>query len=122
MFKRHLTLAALAIAATICTAFGQAGSVIGNVRGSDGKPLAGAQVRFEGKNRSNFTTTTDARGRYAYKNLPAGVYKITVVMNGTAKSSVTVRTTSTEARVDFDLKASPAKSVKHLVWVTARSG
>src|SRR5205823_13564535 len=122
MFNRCLTLAALATTAAICTAFGQSGAVSGTVRGADGRPTQGAQIRFEGKERSNFATTTDAHGKYAYKGLPPGLYKISVLINGTPKSSVTIKTVTENARVDFDLKTSPAKSVKHYVWVPARTG
>jgi Carboxypeptidase regulatory-like domain len=122
VFNRYLTFAALATAATICTAFGQSGAVSGTVRGADGRPAQGAQIRFEGKERSNFTTTTDAHGKYAYKGLPPGLYKISVLINGTPQSSVTIKTVTESARVDFDLKTSPAKRVKHYVWVPARTG
>src|SRR5438874_2083693 len=122
MFNRCLTLAALATTAAICTAFGQSGAVSGTVRGADGRPTQGAQIRFEGKERSNFTTTTDAHGKYAYKGLPPGLYKISVLINGTPKSSVTIKTAAESARVDFDLKTSPANGVKHYVWVPARTG
>ena len=118
MFNRCLTFAALATTAAICTAFGQSGAV----SGADGRPAQGAQIRFEGKERSNFTTTTDAHGKYAYKGLPPGLYKISVLINGTPKSSVTIKTVTENARVDFDLKTSPAKRVKHYVWVPARTG
>src|SRR5881392_2154684 len=117
MFNRCLTLAALATTAAICTAFGQSGAVSGTVRGADGRPAQGAQIRFEGKQRGNFTTTTDAHGKYAYKGLPPGIYKISVLINGTPKSSATVKTAATNARLDFDLKTSPGKSPKHYVWV-----
>src|SRR5205085_5808883 len=122
MFNRHLTFAALATAAAICTTFGQSGAVSGTVRGADGKPAQAAQIRFEGKGRSNFTTTTDAHGKYAYKGLPPGLYKVSVLINGIPKSTVTVKTAAENARVDFDLKSSPAKSVKHYVWVPSRTG
>jgi Carboxypeptidase regulatory-like domain len=118
MFNRCLTLAALATTAAICTAFGQSGAV----SGADGRPAQGAQIRFEGKERSNFTTTTDAHGKYAYKGLPPGLYKISVLINGNPKSSVTIKTVTENARVDFDLKTSPAKRVKHYVWVPPRTG
>src|SRR5437773_10207390 len=122
MFNRCLALAALATTAANCTALGQSGAVSGTVRGPDGRPAQGAQIRFEGKERSNFTTTTDAHGKYAYKGLPPGLYKISVLINGTPKSSVTIKTVTENARVDFDLKTSPAKRVKHYVWVPPRTG
>jgi Carboxypeptidase regulatory-like domain len=119
MFKRRLIIAAL-VTATICSAYGQSGNVSGTVRGTDGKPLSGAQIRFEGKD--HFSTSTNTQGQYTYKKLPAGVYKISVLVNGAAQSTVTVKTASKNARVDFDLKAAPAKSVKHYVWVPPRTG
>src|SRR5438128_6929491 len=122
MFNRCIIFAALATTAAICTAFGQSGAVSGTVRGADGRPAQGAQIRFEGKERSNFTTTTDAHGKYAYKGLPPGLYKISVLINGTPKSSVTIKTVTENARVDFDLNTSPAKSVKHYAWVPPRTG
>src|SRR5207249_10944316 len=122
MFNRCLTLAALATTAATCTAFGQSGAVSGTVRGADGRPAQGAQIRFEGKERSNFTTTTDAHGKYAYKGLPRGLYKISVLINGTPKSSVTIKTVTENARVDFDLKTSPAKRAKQYVRVPTRTG
>ena len=122
MFNRYLIFAALATTAAICTAFGESGVVSGTVRGADGRPAQGAQIRFEGKERSNFTTTTDAHGKYAYKGLPPGLYKISVLIDGTPKSSVTIKTAAENARVDFDLKTSPEKRVKHYVWVPARTG
>jgi len=122
MFNRHLTFTALATAAAICTAFGQSGVVSGTVRGADGKPAQAAQIRFEAKGRSNFTTTTDAHGKYAYKGLPPGLYKVSVLINGKPQSSATIKTAAENARVDFDLKSSPAKSVKHYVWVPSRTG
>src|SRR5438034_6855335 len=122
MFNRCLALAGLATAAAICIAFGQSGAVSGTVRGADGRPAQGAQIRFEGKERSNSSTTTDAHGKYDYKGLPPGLYKISVLINGTPKSSVTIKTVTENARVDFDLKTSPAKRVKHYVWVPPSTG
>src|SRR5438067_13069663 len=122
MFNRCLIFAALATTAAICTAFGQSGAVSGTVRGADGRPAQGAQIRFEGKERSTFTTTTDAHGKYAYKGLPPGLYKVSVFINGTPKSTVTVKTAAENARVDFDLKTSPAKSARHYAWVPSRTG
>jgi hypothetical protein len=122
MFNRFLILTALATAAAVSTAFGQSGTLTGNVRGADDKPVQGAQIRFESKDRSSFATTTDARGQYTYKGLAPGVYKISVLINGAATSTVTVKATAENARVDFNLKASSSKVVKHYVWMPARTG
>jgi len=102
-------------------AFGQ--SIEGVVRGPDGKPLKDAEVRVEQKgNKSVVTTKTDTRGHYSHARLSPGVYKVSVVMGGAEKSSVNVKTTTTNSRIDFDLKPEVVKKVKHYVWVPAPTG
>jgi len=101
-------------------AFGQ--SIEGTVRGSDGKALKDAEVRVEGKGKKVATTMTDARGHYSYARLSPGVYKVSVVLGGTVQSSVNVKTAPNNSKIDFDLKATTGKKVKHYVWVPARTG
>jgi len=124
MFYRTKVLAVAFIAVTGVfsgAAFGQ--SIEGVVRGPDGKPLKDAEVRVEQKgNKSVVTTKTDARGHYSYSRLSPGVYKVSVVLGGAEKSSVNVKTTTTNSRIDFDLKPASAKKVKHYVWVDAKTG
>jgi SdrD B-like domain len=82
-----------------------------------------ADVRAERKdNRSVVTTKTDARGHYSYTRLALGVYKVSVILDGAEKSSVNVNSTTTNSRIDFDLKPGAAKKVKHYVWVDAKTG
>ena len=124
MFYRTRILAAAFVAGTVVfsgAAFGQ--SIEGVVRGPDGKALKDAEVRVEQKgNKSVVTTKTDARGHYSYSRLSPGAYKVSVVLNGAVNSSVNVKTTTTNSRIDFDLKPAAAKKVKHYVWVDARTG
>src|SRR5207249_10823247 len=124
MFYRTKILAAAFVAGTIVfygAAFGQ--SFEGVVRGPDGKALKNAEVRVEQKgNKSVVTTKTDARGHYSYSRLSPGVYTVSVVLDGAVKSSVNVQTTTTNSRIDFDLKQAAAKKVKHYVWVDAKTG
>jgi hypothetical protein len=102
-------------------AFGQ--SIEGTVRGSDGKALKDSEVRVEQKgNKSVVTTKTDARGHYSYSRLSPGVYTVSVVLDGAVKSSLNVKTTTTNSKIDFDLKPAAAKKVKHYVWVDAKTG
>jgi hypothetical protein len=54
--------------------------------------------------------------------LSPGVYKVSVILDGAEKSSVNVKTTTTNSRIDFDLKNTGAKKVEHYVWVPARTG
>ena len=124
MCYRTRVLAAAFVAGTVVfsgAAFGQ--SIEGVVRGPDGKALKDADVQVERKdNKSVITTKTDARGHYSHTRLSPGVYKVSVVLGGAEKSSVTVKTTTTNSRIDFDLKPAAAKKVKHYVWVPARTG
>jgi hypothetical protein len=124
MFARTEVLAAavfVAVNVFFGAAFGQ--SVEGTVRGSDGKALSDAEVRIEGKgNKSAFTTKTDARGHYSYARLSPGVYTVSVVLSGAVKSSVNVKTSTTNSKIDFDLKPTGAKKVKHYVWADAPTG
>jgi hypothetical protein len=67
----------------------QASGIEGQVRGVDGRPLQGAQVRIERKDKTGapVTTQTNAKGSYASSALPAGIYKISVVENGNCRTS-----------------------------------
>ena len=124
MFYRTKVLAAsfAAVAGVFSgVAFGQ--SIEGTVRGSDGKALKDAEVRVEQKgNKSVVTTKTDARGHYSYARLSPGVYIVSVVLDDAVKSSLNVKTTTTNSKIDFDLKPAAATKVKHYVWVPARTG
>ena len=124
MFYRTKVLAAslVAVAGVFSgAAFGQ--SIEGTVRGSDGKALKDSEVRVEQKgNKSVVTTKTDARGHYSYSRLSPGVYTVSVVLDGAVKSSLKVKTTTTNSKIDFDLKPAAAKKVKHYVWVDAKTG
>ena len=101
-------------------AFGQ--SIEGVVRGPDGKALKDAEVRVEQKGNKSVVTKTDSRGHYSYSRLSPGLYTVSVILDGAVKSSVNVETTTTNARIDFDLKPAAAKRVKHYVWVDAKTG
>ena len=73
-------------------------------------------------NKSLVTTRTDARGHYSHTRLSSGgVYTVSVILDGAVKSSVNVKTTTNNSRIDFDLKPA-AKKIKHYVWVDAKTG
>ena len=98
-------------------------SVEGNVIGTDGRPLKGAEVRFEKKDRavSPIISRTDANGHYTAA-LPRGLYKMSLADRGAVKASITVKATGFNSRIDFDLRPSATKKVKHYVWVGGRTG
>ena len=97
-------------------------AVEGKVIGADGKPLKGAQVRLERKDKSSavIVTATDARGHYLVNGLSLGLYRISVAVDGAVKSALDVRTSERNIPVDFNLQASTGgKKVKRMVWVPA---
>ena len=92
--------------------------------GNDGRPLSGAEVRIERKDKTStpITTRTNAKGYYTASGLSVGIYKISVVADGAVKSAINVKTAGNDARVDFNLKPSGAKKAKHYVWVEGNTG
>jgi hypothetical protein len=109
-------------------------SIHGDIKGPDGKPLPDAEVRIERKDAkgSAAAVTADQNGRYVFKNLALGTYKVTASKNGMAATAADNIRTRAEgaARVDFDLKkqtaeakaSAPAKKARHMVWVPADTG
>jgi len=78
-----------------------------NVKGMDGKNLAGAEVRIEGGGGgAQQSGKTDQKGHYVFKNLEKGTYKVTVLANKPPSSldNVQVRPT-VPMRVEFNLQA-----------------
>ena len=122
MFYRTFITSICLQAAFVLSSFA-ASSLQGEIRGVDGRPLSGAQVRIDrkDKNRAPIVATTDANGRYTANGVGAGVYRITVVSDGAVKSFHDVRTVGNDARVDFNLKPT-AKQVKHYVWSEDSTG
>jgi len=101
----------------------QTSSIEGNVTGADGRPLKDAEIRFEQKVRqtSPIISRTDANGHYTAA-LPRGLYKMSLAERGAVKASITVKATGFDSRVDFDLRPSAEKKIRHYVWVGGRTG
>jgi len=92
--------------------------------GTDGRPLQGAEIRLEGKEKSSapITTMTSSNGRYLFAGLPAGVYRLFIVEGGAVKFSVNIKMRGEKARIDFDLSPSAGKKIKNYVWGPGRTG
>ena len=106
------------------TALGQVDSLQGTVLGTDGRPLQDAEVRMEatGKPSAPITTITGSSGRYLFAELPAGVYRLSILEGGVAKLSVNVKMRGEKARIDLDLSPSAGKKIRNYVWVVGRTG
>ena len=92
-------------------AFGQMTTLEGEVKGADGKPLAGAVVQFDRTDiKGSYKVKTDKKGKYGHYGLPAGKYDVSVLVDNKVVDSVKgVQTKySGTAPVDFDLSKSAA--------------
>jgi serine/threonine protein kinase len=103
----------------------------GFVKDANGEPIKGADVRIESRDGKQMfgTVKTDPKGRYISQGLQPGVYRITLLVNGTVKASImnTRTTVDQPTQLNFDFKpasqaGSTAKGGKHMVWVPSRTG
>jgi serine/threonine protein kinase len=103
----------------------------GFVKDAKGEPIKGADVRIESRDGKQMfgTVKTDPKGRYISQGLQPGVYRITLLVNGTVKASILNTRTKVDqpTQLNFDFKrtspaASIAKGGKHMVWVPALTG
>jgi tRNA A-37 threonylcarbamoyl transferase component Bud32 len=112
------------------TADGSA-SIQGFVKDVKGEPIKGTDVRIESRDGKQVFSRvkTDSKGRYLSQGLQPGVYRVTLLVNGTVKASI--MNTQTKAnqptQLNFDFKPTSqasniAKSRKHMVWVPNRTG
>jgi serine/threonine protein kinase len=96
-----------------------------------GEPIKDADVRIESRDGKQVFSTvkTDAKGRYISQGLQPGVYRVSLLVNGTVKASI--MNTQTKANqpteLNFDFKPASqagniAKDRKRMVWVPSRTG
>ncbi len=106
------------------------GSIAGEVTGADGRPVAGASVQAtrQGAKSAPMKMQADRRGRFAFQNMPEGVYEIDAAGTaGLASPRQVVKVT--QAAIQTSLRvapvgtaAAPAKKKKKRVWVPPQAG
>jgi hypothetical protein len=127
MFNRSTVVALLLLGLSFVASVRADGLAIkGVVKGSDGKPLAGAEVRaqrLDGKG-SAAIATTDRKGEYSFRGLELAAYKVTSVVNKVPKQVASIKTRQNAwVRVDFDLSATAkVAKKKRMVWVSGETG
>src|SRR5437899_7717896 len=133
MFTNSLRLGFVWLVLSVATAWAGSSAIQGVVNDAKGQVIKGADVRIESKDGSKLfkTVKTDANGRYVSDGLAAGVYRVTLVVNGAVKASIMNTKTMVDqpTQLNFDLKPVPAaqanivaKKGKHMVWVPAATG
>src|ERR1044072_6947137 len=118
---------------SVATAWAGPSAIQGVVSDAKGQAIKGADVRIESRDGKQLfqTVKTDGSGRCVSGGLAAGVYRVTLVVDGAVKASIM----NTEAKADqrtqlnFDLKpvsasqaSAVAKKGKHMVWVPTSTG
>jgi hypothetical protein len=112
----------------LTAAFGQKAAIEADVKGVDGRPSKGAEVRIErvDKKTQPVIAKTDGRGHLAANNLEAGTYKLTATVEGGVQSTLMVKTQANKPLlVTFDMRKTAAvtgKKAKRYVWVASETG
>ena len=133
MFTKSLYIGFVGFVLSVATVWAGPAAIQGLVKDAKGQAIKGADVRIESKDgRQKFNTVkTDAKGRYISESLPVGVYRVTRVVNGAVKASITNTKTKADqtTQLNFDLKPVPAaqagagqKKGKHMVWMPPTTG
>jgi len=133
MFIKLLRVGGIGLMLCAATAWAGPASIQGIVKDAKGQPIKGANVQVASKDGKQLynTVKTDAQGRYISQGLQPGVYRVSLVVNGAVKASIS----NTKAKPDqstvlnFDLKpaatgqaSTQQKSGKHMVWIPAETG
>ena len=106
-------------------------SLQGFVKDAKGEPIKGADVRVESRDGKQVFSAvkTDTQGRYISQGLQPGVYRVTLLVSGTVKSSImNTRTKANQpTQLNFDFTPTSqagnnTKGGKHIVWMPGRTG
>jgi len=106
MTMRNVALVAAGMVFSALTSLAQITTVEGVVKGTDGKPLQGAEIQITRTDiKGNYKCKTDKKGHYIYMGLPMGTYTIAVNVGGKEADKVNgVRTSPGDSKpIDFDL-------------------
>lgn len=133
MFIKSLQIGLIGSFFCVASVWAGPASIQGIVKDAKGQPIKGADVRVESRDGKQLLNTvkTDAKGRYISEGLQPGVYRVSLVVNGATKASITnAKAKRDESTVlNFDLKPVAAgqanggqKKGKHLVWIPAQTG
>src|SRR5205807_3215150 len=133
MFIKSLQIGLMGFLLCVANAWAGPASIQGVVKDAKGQPIKGADVRIESRDGKQLlgTVKTDAKGRYISQGLQPGVYRVSLLMNGAVKASITNTKTKADqsTQLNFDLKpasasqaSAPAKSGKNMVWMPATTG
>ncbi|HUI81784.1 MAG TPA: carboxypeptidase regulatory-like domain-containing protein [Bryobacteraceae bacterium] len=83
MRLRNLLVTVAGLMLFAFTTFAQTGSMEGDIKGMDGKPLIGAMVKIDRTDiKGSYKVKTDKKGHYFHAGLPYGIYNVAVEVDG----------------------------------------
>ena len=108
MFTKSLQIGLMGFLLCAANAWAGPASIQGTVTDAKGQPIKGSDVRIESVDGKQLfkTVKTDARGRYISQGLQLRIYRVTLLVNGAVKASITnIKTRQDQAtELNFDLK------------------
>jgi hypothetical protein len=132
MIIKSIWIGFVGLILSAASAWATGSTLQGIVKDSEGHPIRGANIRIEAKNgRLVKTIQTDVSGRYISDGLPAGDYRVTLIVNGAVKTSISNATVYFDepTRLNFDLTSTsasqalpPPKKGTHWVWMPPFTG
>src|SRR5437899_4578027 len=133
MFIKSLQIGFMGLFLCVANAWAGPSSIQGVVTDIKGQPIKGADVRIESKDGKQVfaTAKTDGKGRYISQGLQPAVYRVTLMVNGAVKASITNTKTKADqvTQLNFDLRPLPAAQVKaaekkgnNMFWVRPSPG
>ena len=130
MFMKSIWIGFIGVMLFVATASAASSELQGIVKDAKGHPIKGADIRIEATNSGRLLTTvkTNVNGRYSLEGLAAGDYRVTLVVNGAVKTSVSNATLEPgeSTQLNFELKQTRASVTvtkgKHRVWMPAFTG
>jgi hypothetical protein len=133
MLVKWIRIGFLGLVLSLANAWAEPSSILGVVKDATGQPIRGADIRIETRNGERLikTVKTDVNGRYSSGGLPVGTYRITLVVDGTVKTSINNTTVAPgePTRLNFDLISTsrwqaslPVRKGKHWIWIPPFTG
>jgi Carboxypeptidase regulatory-like domain len=133
MFTKSLQIGLIGFVLSVATGWAGPSSIQGVANDAKGQAIKGADVRIESRDGKKLfqTVKTDGKGRYVSSGLAAGVYRVTLTVNGAVKASImNTKTIADQAtQLNFDLKpasvsqaSTAGKTGKRKVWVPSTTG
>jgi carboxypeptidase family protein len=133
MFIKSLQIGLMGFLLCAANVWAGPASIQGVVKDAKGQPIKGADVRVESRDGKQLfnTVKTDGKGRYISQGLQPGVYRVSLVVNGAVKASITNTSIKSNqaTQLNFDLKPVSAGQAsvgqtkgKHMVWMPAATG